>query len=69
MAEPITNESVLRFTQEFDDLRRENARLREALGRAFCPRPGRDAEDDSVAACVKAGICGCCLGAALSGEG
>lgn len=48
----------------------ENNRLREELRGALCPGGGytdqpRDEYPD-VAACLKAGVCGCSLGAALA---
>lgn len=50
-------------------LRDENKRLREELRGALCPGGGYTGQPPDeyrdVAACLKAGVCGCSLGAAL----
>lgn len=44
----------------------ENERLRAALERSICPLPLSDADDDTVAACIRTGACGCGARAALA---
>ena len=61
--------TVEELLEELGNHAAEIEKLRAALETSNCPRPyGAPAEDNTVGACIKAGVCGCDNGAALASD-